>query len=81
MKYLIFTTEQDALDRSQEICIQTGCTGDVTIYWFGCIVNQNTLEGALEVPEDQENFLTTQEISELKDQQYMVDNGWFPEII
>lgn len=81
MKYLIFPTLQDAKDRSMEICTQTGCTDDDTTYWFNCIENQDTLEGAMEIPEDQENFLTTQEISELQTQQYMIDNGWFPEII
>ena len=79
MMYLIFPSLQDALNRSQEICQQQGCTGDITTYWFGCIENQTTLEGAMEIPEGQEDVLLLQEISILQDQQYMVDNGWFQE--
>jgi len=81
MVYLIFQSLQDAKDRSMEICIQTGCTDNVTTYWFNCIENQDTLQGAMEIPEDQESLLTTEEISELKTQQYMIDNGWFPNIL
>jgi hypothetical protein len=79
MKYLIFKTEQDALNRSQEICISQGCTGNTTTYWFGVIKHRITEEGAMQIPEGQESILTEQEISELKDQTYMQDNGWFPD--
>ena len=79
MKYLIFPSLQDALNRSQAICQQQGCTGDITTYWFGCIENQTTLEGAMQVPEGYEDVLTPQEISDLENQQYMVDNGWIQE--
>jgi hypothetical protein len=76
MVYLIFSSLQGAQDRSQAICQQQGCTGDITTYWFSCIENKNTLEGAMVVPEDQESLLTSEEISELKNEQYMIDNGW-----
>jgi hypothetical protein len=79
MKYLLFQTEQEALNRSKEICISQGCTGDTTTYWFEVIKNSLTEEGAMQVPEGQELLLTEQEILELKNQQYMNDNGWFPD--
>jgi hypothetical protein len=79
MKYLIFPTMQLALNRSQEICVSQGCTGDTTTYWFGCTEHPTTEEGAMQIPEGQEALLTEQEILELKDQQYMNDNGWFPD--
>ena len=79
MKYLIFSTIQLALNRSQEICISQGCTGNTTTYWFGCIKHPITEEGAMHVPEDQEYLITEEEILELKDYQYMYDNGWFPD--
>jgi hypothetical protein len=79
MKYLIFPTMQLALDRSQEICVSQGCTGDATTYWFGCTEHPTTGEGAMQVPEDQEYLITEEEILELKDYQYMYDNGWFPD--
>ena len=76
MVYLIFSSLQEAQDRSQEICQQQGCTGDITTYWFSCIENQTTMEGAMVIPEDQESLLTPEEISELKDERYMEMNGW-----
>jgi hypothetical protein len=79
MKYLIFSTIQLALNRSQEICISQGCTGNTTTYWFECIKHPTTEEGAMYVPEDQEYLITEEEILELKDYQYMYDNGWFPD--
>jgi hypothetical protein len=79
MKYLLFETEQEGLNRSQEICISQGCTGDTTTYWFGVIKHPLTEQGAMQVPEEQESLLTEQEVLELKDQQYMNDNGWFPD--
>ena len=76
MLYLIFPTEQDAQDRSHEIAVEQGCSG-VTQYWFGWIVHPTTLEGALQIPEDQQSLLTEEEIAELKDQAFMEAGGWF----
>ena len=76
MLYLIFPTEQDAQDRSHEIAVEQGCSG-VTQYWFGWIVHPTTLEGALQIPEDQQSVLTEIEIAELKDQAFMEAGGWF----
>lgn len=76
MLYLIFPTEQDAQDRSHEIAVAQGCSG-VTQYWFGWIVHPTTLEGALQIPEDQQSLLTEEEIAELKDQTFMEAGGWF----
>lgn len=76
MLYLIFPTEQDAQDRSHEIAVAQGCSG-VTQYWFGWIVHPTTLEGALQIPEDQQSLLTEEEIAELKDQAFMEAGGWF----
>ena len=76
MLYLIFPTEQDAQDRSHEIAVAQGCSG-VTQYWFGWIVHPTNGEAALQIPEDQENLLTEEEIASLQDQAYMEANGWF----
>lgn len=78
MLYLIFPTEQEAIDRTQEIATEQGCTGDITLYWFGWIVHPSSTETALQVPDDQVGYLTPTEQSELKDQAYMDANGWFP---
>jgi hypothetical protein len=40
---------QLALNRSQEICVSPGCTGDSTTYWIGCS-EEPTTEEALEIP-------------------------------
>lgn len=79
MMYLIFPTEQDAMNRSEQIAILNGCVGNLTKYWFGWIVSYtNAPETALTVPDDQIDELTPTEITELKDQAYMEANGWFP---
>lgn len=79
MMYLIFPTEQAAMDRSEQIAIAQGCTGDVTKYWFAWIVSYtNAPESAMMVPEDETDKLTPIEVTELKDQAYMEANGWFP---
>lgn len=77
MSYLIFSTKQEALNRSQEICISQGCTRNTTTYWFDVIKNKITNEAVMIIPEGQENLLTEQEVSNLKNYQYMYDNGWF----
>jgi hypothetical protein len=78
MLYLIFASEQDAIDASSQIAVEQGCTGDVTSYWFSWINHPTNGESALQVPEDQTSVLTEGEIASLQDQQYMDDNGWFP---
>lgn len=78
MQYLLFQTEQLALDRSHEICISQGCTGDTTTYWFGVILHPITQEAAMQVTDDYQYLLTETEITELKNQKFMNDNGWFP---
>ena len=70
--YLIFPTEQAAMDRNHEIAVAQGCSG-TTQYWFSWIVKDP--EAALVV--DQPDLLTPEEVAELKDYQYMDDNGWF----
>jgi len=80
MKYLIFPTMHLALNKSQEICVSQGCTGDITTYWFGCIEHPITGKGTIQIPEDQQYLLTEEEILQLKDYQYMYDNGWFPDV-
>ena len=81
MMYLIFPTEQAAMDRSEQIAIAQGCTGDVTKYWFAWIVSYtNAPETALIVPDDEADKLTPAEITELKNQAYMEMIGWFPPV-
>jgi hypothetical protein len=77
MNYLIFSTLQLALNKSQEICISQGCNNSTTIHWFKCIEHPLTGEGAMKIPENQEYLISEQEILELKDYQYMYDNNWF----
>lgn len=77
MKYLIFNTEEQALDRSHEIAINEGCNG-VTKYWFGVIKHPIDDNAAMEVSEDEVDKLNTTEQDDLKNRQYMEDNGWFP---
>lgn len=77
MRYLIFSSFMDAINRSEDVSRQQSLTEDISVYRFGCVENVNTLQGAMELPEGKENLLTSQEISELKDDQYMLDNGWF----
>jgi len=79
MNYLIFNTEQLATTRSGEIATNKGCSGNITHYWFSWVVSYtNSPLTALIIPDDQINLLTPQEQSELKDQNYMDSNGWFP---
>lgn len=78
MKYLIFQDKQTALDRSKEIAISLGCVGSITTYWFGVIEHPTTFEGAMEISENEEDKLTSSEILELKDKNYLETNGWFP---
>jgi hypothetical protein len=75
MLYLIFASEQDAIDASSQIAVEQGCTGDVTSYWFSWINHPTNGESALQVTET--SVLTEGEIALLKDQQFMDDNGWF----
>jgi hypothetical protein len=77
MNYLIFSTLQLALNKSQEICISQGCNNSTTIHWFKCIEHPLTGEGAMKISENQEYLISEQEILELKDYQYMYDNNWF----
>jgi hypothetical protein len=75
MLYLIFASEQDAIDASSQIAVEQGCTGDVTSYWFSWINHPTNGESALQVTET--SVLTEGEIASLQDQQFMDDNGWF----
>lgn len=77
MKYLIYNTKQEALNRSHEIAVMLGSGGgdDVTQYWFAVVENSDTGQAAMEV--ENEGLLQPAEIAELKDEQYMIDNGWF----
>lgn len=74
MKYLIYDTKQEAIDRTRQIAIKQGCSG-VTTQWFGVIEKDE--QGALQIPEDEFDKLTEQEIQSLKSEEYMKENGWF----
>lgn len=77
MKYLIFQSFMDAVNRSESVSRQQSLTEDISVYRFGCVEHLVTLHGAVEIPEGKESLLSPQEVSELKNEQYMVDNGWF----
>lgn len=77
MKYLIFNTRSDADIKNQQIATSQGAgttAGDVTRFWFNTIDNLQTQQAALQVYD--ESVLSQQDIQDLKDEQYMIDNGW-----
>jgi hypothetical protein len=78
MQYLIYPNHQDAVNRSFDIATEQGCTDNVTMYWFGVINHPTNNEAAMQIPEGEENKLTSQEQSQLVSQEYMDGNGWFP---
>jgi hypothetical protein len=74
VKYLIFPTIQDSLYRSNQIAISQGCDeNSVTQYWFGSIEHSDG-RAALEVTD--ESFLTENEVLELKDFEWMKNEGF-----
>ena len=81
MVYLIKDTHQIAIDRSVEVyedkyplATKTGVT-----CFFVVIDNPTPTEAALVVRERDIELLTESEQGELKSEQYMIDNGWFPD--
>jgi hypothetical protein len=78
MMYLIYSSEQDAVDRSEQIAIDKGCNGDITTYWYGWLVHPTLSPAtALIIPEDQINYLNPSEQSLLQTEAEMQANGWF----
>jgi hypothetical protein len=79
MKYLIFDTEDKANTRNQQIAIEQGAgdnQGDITQYWFAMIKHQENDLWCLCIPEDDLNKITEEEKSNLKDYNYLENNGW-----
>lgn len=63
MMYLIFSSEQEAKDRSDEIATSLGCEKGSTTYWFQWVTNGT--DWALMIPEDETDKLTQTEIESL----------------
>ena len=85
MKYLIYNTKSQALDRSEAIARSLGAgtrEGDVTKYWFGILEHPKNIPlSAMEIPEEEINKLTTAEQALLKDRTFMENQGWFKDEI
>jgi hypothetical protein len=80
MKYLIgLSPEEAAKTRDRAIAIMQGCSGLITEYWFQIIKHPEREEWGMTIPEGEEDKLTTEEISTLKTEEYMDEDGWFPE--
>lgn len=81
VKYLIFNTKSQALDRSEQIARSLGAgtrPGDVTKYWFAIIEHPKNIPlSAMEVPDSEANKLTQSEQALLKDMTFMENAGWF----
>lgn len=79
MVYLIYSNEQDAKDRSEELAIEQGCNNNITKYWFGWITSHtNPPATAMMVSEDQIDKLNPAEQSLLQTQQQLESMNWFP---
>ncbi len=81
MKYLIYNTKSQALQRSEAIAISLGAgtrEGDVTKYWFAILEHPKNIPlSAMEIPDDEINKLTQAEQALLKDTTFMENQGWF----
>jgi len=74
-KYLIFNTKEEGENRNKEIAISLGCNqnqNDITKYWFAMLEKGNEI--ALVITD--ETLLSEDEKSRLKDEEYMIENGW-----
>lgn len=85
MQYLIYNTKAAAQSRTAQIATNLGCgknANDVTKYWFGWIEHPTNIpQAALQIPEGEESKLTAQERVALKDEAFMIQQGWFPATI
>lgn len=81
MKYLTgFNSEKAAKDYSLAIGQNLGCHNDITVDWFKVIKHLTQDEWAFVVPEGEEHKLTMEEQGQLKDSEYMIENGWFSDL-
>ena len=64
MKYLLFNTEQQSLDRSSQEAISRGCDSTSTKYWWA---TKETKAGEWALCIDDTTGLTPTEINKLKD--------------
>lgn len=84
VKYLIFNTKSQALQRSEQIAKSLGAgthEGDVTKYWFAIIEHPKNIPlSAMEIPEEEIGKLTQVEQALLKDRTFMENQGWFENI-
>lgn len=83
MKYLTFSDRASAQARTGAVATALGCgqhPDDVTKYWFGIVTHPGQAPlSALVVPPEDEDLLTAQERSQLKDYAHMATQGWFPD--
>ena len=64
MKYLLFNTKSEALDRDAEEALSRGCTGETKYWWAARITKAG--KWALCVPNNDQGTLTDTEKSKLK---------------
>ena len=80
MEFLVgYSTLASAQNRSNEIAITQGCTGDITAYWFGWIKHPDRAEWGLVIPEEYESLLTAEEQALLESYATLDADGWFPD--
>lgn len=82
MKFLTgFFSLEDAEQRSADIAKKNGCKGDISKFWFQVIKHKDDKEYALVIPDGEEMQLDKEEISALKDLDYMEKDNWFEETL
>jgi hypothetical protein len=65
MKYLIYNTKTEALDRDAEEALSRGCKGQTKYWWAARITKAG--KWALCIPDNDQSGLTPKEKSNLKD--------------
>lgn len=83
MNYLIYNTKALSKSKSMEVATSLGCKknpDDITTEWFRTIEHPTLPFAALCIPNNQQNLLTNQEINRLKSREFMIQQGWFPEL-
>jgi len=80
IKYLAMGTFSAAAVRTKEIYSESKTApvgpNDVTICMFAVIANIDEIQGALQVPENMESYLTSEEQSALISQEQAISDGF-----
>lgn len=78
MKYLVFDSEDQMFKVNNRIAVERGCgtANHVTNVWFCELIENDSNNCAMIISEDNENFLSDDEKSELKTQEEFDALGW-----